>query len=465
MIIGKLIFTNVLGYYGLELCLKDTKYKIYPITNRLTALGCDILLVSLFYFRDILNMEKFLRDTGLKMRKGKPIIIAGGMQATITPELVAEMVDYVFVGDGEEWLEKILDGLYEKKMPDEICPFIFKKGMPILPEPCEAPIVKPLAYKHSALKKVDGARKRKDGIQQSRMKKCSNLYRIEVARGCRHKCPFCVMSHLKKYREASIEDLKNIINDIPEHSSTSFFAPDRAAHSKWPEISQMIKGRNLVDYGQDVRLEHMEKIDEEHVTIGLEGISYKLRKSIKKNYSEELIFRKFKDFMTTGKRPHWGGKISIYYIADLPGEEEEDWQELYEFFQKLSSENWTRHLILQPVLNPLSPKPYTDLFEAEIHPFRNYEARWQKFCRGGDGNSRWGFKIIEYRTWNCWDRVLDAIIHRGKNKGYKIISLLADKPLIKLIFDWDKAEKSSRQLLKICHDFDLSEETLFGGKT
>lgn len=458
-LIGKLIFSSVLGYYGLELCLKDTKQTIYNVTKE-TASGFDLILISLFYYRDVLLLEDFLRASGLKDKR-TAILLAGGMQSTITPEIISILVDYVFIGDGEEHLENILneyiqDGTFTNK-------YLYS-GKGLIPSPAVAENIKPIAYMHSSLKHISASNKRKGGIQQSKDKKASTLYRVEIARGCKYKCPFCVMSGLKPYREVNKEEIFKCIESIPSRKMASFFAPDRASHKYWDEIQNRIKEKNIIDCGQDVRLESLLKIENESATIGIEGLSLKLRKSIGKNFSTDFIFDRIKEFCTTGKRKHWGSRLSLYYIADLPGECEDDFNEFKELLEKLSISDFTRHTLFRFILNPLSPKPFTKLKDAEIHPFINYDRKWKTILRGGDGNSRWGIKIVEQRVWLCYERILDAIVHRGGKKGYEIIKDLKKRNLTKIYMDWDKSERASNIIMNRCNDIGLSEDILFKGK-
>jgi len=452
MIIGKLIFSNVLGYYGLELCLKNIKKTVYIVNNK-TASACDLLLVSLFYYRDILYLENFIRKTDLT----QTTILAGGMQATITPQLIAEMVDYVFIGDGEEHLENIINEYINNKTITN--KYVYHKNMETVPKPAIASKIKPFAYFHSALKSVNTYNKRKKGIQQSRMKKMKSLYRIEISRGCKFKCPFCVMSSLKPYREANYQDIKSVLNDIPFKKVVSIFAPDRASHSKWDQISSDLK--NYIDIGQDVRIEKLNKIESESATVGIEGPSARLRKLVKKYYSNEFILEKIKQFCTTGKRKHWGAKLTLYFIADLPTETWKDYDDIKELFVKLSEAQWSRHLILHPVLNPLSPKPYTALYDAEIHPFRNYDKYWKTLLRGGTGNGRWGIKIVEHRIWLPFERILDAIIHQGKIKAYNTINKLPKIYLTKIPYDWNKSYNIGKQILDLASKNGLNKKQLF----
>ena len=456
--VGKLIFSKTESYYGLELCLYKAN-RTGLVVDSITARGCDVILASLFWYRDVLNLETFLRKSGLKGKKRgeKPIIIAGGLQATVTPKLLAEMVDYVFIGDGDDYLGKILDDIERGEKPSSN--FLYSKGMDSVPEPAECPLTAFL-YEHHGLSDSREPRKKKEKIQKHIMRRCSRVFRLEIARGCKFKYPFCLMSGLKGYREVPTAEIIKKIKEIPQGSMSSVFAPERTSHSGWKEIQEAIVKQNIRDYGSDARLENIEKVDSDSVILGLEGVSYRLRKSIRKNFTDDFIIEKMKAFCESGRRLKFGAKISVYYIADLPGETEEDYREILDFFRRIESENWSRNLCLVPVLNPLSPKPFTSFKDVVIHPFRNYPEKWQKIMRGGTGERRWGFRIKEYKVWGCFERVIDTIVHRGEGNGYRIIGNLNDRLLKQVPEEWETQEKISREILKKCDSVGLTDEKL-----
>jgi hypothetical protein len=346
-------------------------------------------------------LEKFLLDSGLKNRKNGPIIMVGGMQATMTPMVFAEMADYVFIGDADDHLGLILDQIEQGERPT--CEFLYSKGMSSVPAPSEC---KPSAF---ALNK-GGARE---------------TIRIEIARGCKHKCSFCALSGLKSYREVPFCDLETVIRATKGKKSLVLFAPERMCHSEWEKITALIKELGVHDLGQDVRLERLPQLESQTAIVGIEGLSYKLRKSIKKNFTDKFILSQIGE---------WVGKqrgictLGMYFIADLPGEVPEDWTECFSLFEAIEKENWSRKINIRMALNPLSPKPFTTFYGQTIHPFRDYAGKWEDFQRRG-GGGQWGFRIKESIVWPESDRVLDAIIEKGGALAYSVVKKIPYKYL------------------------------------
>lgn len=384
LIIGKLGFGKDEFFYGLELCLSRAGRTAYPVTPK-TAKAVDILLVTAFWYKDLYLLAQFLEDAGIDLRKSsRPRILIGGMQATMTPRAFAEFGDWVFVGDGDDHLGPILDAIEAGREPDN--PYLYRRGDTETPRPAEC---SPTAF---VLRK-GGAR---------------DTARIEIARGCVYKCHYCALSGLKPFREVPVEAVLAALAGVPRRSPVVLFAPERTQHSKWAEIQRALADGGWRDLGQDVRLENLHQIAGATANIGIEGISYRLRKAIGKPFKQTYLLDRVGDWVASRKGV---AMLSAYFIADLPGEDESDWEECRGLFEAIERADWSRRLTLKPVLNPLSPKPFTPLADAAIHPFRDYQGRWSALLR--KGGSQWGFRIVETLVWPPSDRILDVVVQRG----------------------------------------------------
>lgn len=405
---GKLIFGINAFQYGIELCFSKAGIQA-EVVRPDNALKFDVIFISLFFYGNIYELEYFLRVSGLKQRKkGKPLLICGGMQPTVTPELVAEMCDYVFIGEAEDCFTEIVKNIEAGKSLEGIAG-MYWKGKKTIPEPVYVDKLTPFWLLHAA----------KDGGA-----------RLEIARGCKHKCKFCLLSNLKPYRELDFESIKKCVIDIKRKGAThtSLFAPERTEHSRWEDIQSLIISMKLRESGTDARLEHIHRIRHRNkVRFGLEGISYKLRAEVGKPFTEDFIIKKMREFT---ERQTNIAFFYIYFILDLPGETEEDWQEFYDFFCRLESEDWSRRITVGPVFNPLSPKPFTPYYKnVVVHPFRDYQKKCTNFLRKND--EHWGFRIVEANVWGSWERILDAIVHYAGARGYKVIESINTKYLKK----------------------------------
>jgi hypothetical protein len=401
LILGKLVFGKDGLNYGLELCLARAGLKAYPVTEQ-TACGCDILLVSMFWYRNVYELAAFLRRAGIKRGSGKPWILAGGMQATMTPEAIAGLVDWVFVGDADDHLAGVIEEIGSKGQCTHL--HVYKVGDASIPKPA---VCKPSGF--SILTNEDGPA----------------TLRCEIARGCKYRCAFCCLAGLKPYAEVPYAELESQIR-AARGKRCSFFAPERICHSAWPEIKQALLRNDCHDMGQDARLEHLQEVEGASVTFGVEGLSERLRRSIGKPFSDDMILERLGRFVETRKNI---ARVSVYFIGGLPGETEQDWAACWTLFERIGKADWSRRLVLCPVLNPLSPKPYTRLRDAHIDLMRDYGPDWMRLLRRNGG--QWGFRIVETLVWGPMDRTMDAIVQRGGKSVSDIIALLPVKTMIK----------------------------------
>jgi hypothetical protein len=209
-------------------------------------------------------------------------------------------------------------------------------------------------------------------------------------------------------------------------------------HSEWHEIKAALKRYNCHDMGQDARLEHLQEIDGASVTFGLEGLSERLRKSIGKPFSDAMICERVGQFVESRKNV---ARVSAYFIAGLPTEDEADWEAGWSVFEQFGKAEWSRRLVLCPVLNPLSPKPYTRLADAHIDLFADYGARWSRLLRRDGG--QWGFRIVETLVWGPLERTMDAVVQRSGAAFASIASMMPTKTMTKLppVKDREQAAK------------------------
>lgn len=430
MIIGKLCFDESMRedqFYGLELCLARAGRTAHDVragttmdkTVAVAAQACDVLLVTTFWYRDAYLLEGFLRQSGLKERDGRPYVLVGGMQATMTPRVFAAMADAVFIGDADDHLGGILDALEAGREPDSA--YLYRAGDAIVPEPA---VCAPSAFPF-----LKGGKR--------------NTARIEIARGCKYKCAFCALSGLKPYQEAPWDQIKQSL-DITYPVGVSVFAPDRTQHSQWDRIKRYLRRTRRQDFGQDARLDHITEVDGNSVTVGIEGLSERLRRSIGKPWSNETVTQKLGQFVET--RQGAMAYANTYFIGDLPGEGDDDWAEAEDLFERIEREAWSRHLVMRPILNLLSPRPFTKLADAPVHIWRDYKTRWQRFLAGEGRGKQWGFRVlVRTAVWPAIDRLMDIIVTRGGDMAYKVIDAMPRWMLLNTTFakGWRKnvAEK------------------------
>jgi radical SAM superfamily enzyme YgiQ (UPF0313 family) len=432
MRIGKVCFGKDDFQYGLELCLKNAG-RTAAIATPATASYFDVLLMTAFWHKDWWLFYDFQKRAGISKYEKKPLIIIGGMQATLAPESFSALAHYVFIGDGDWELKKILDDIEQGRDPES--KYLYNGGGTI-PEPCEVESI---------------------GVYPMHKGGRRDVVRIEVARGCPYKCAFCALSGLKKYREAPTNKILNAISESYEGGNkvVSCFAPDRQSHSGWEEIQSRLQRHKIHNLGMDARVERLPTYKKKNAVCGVEGLSHKLRKLVGKSWTDEKIL----DYIDRWQQLNDIGilYLGMYFIADLPGEEEKDWEEGKIFFEKLNNCEWSSRLNMSLTMIPFSPRKFTRLADAIVHPFRDYETKW-RLIENNNGKC-YRFRVAPSMLWGAYDRIQDNLVQRG---GAGIIKV-ADAINYKY---WTKRPKLdqriivAKEMLKIANENGITNEKL-----
>jgi hypothetical protein len=248
------------------------------------------VLVSLYWPEQLYNFIRWRYSHVMRNKK----VIVGGNYPTTSPAAVAPFCDAIYLGDGDGW-----DGRDDS--------FIAVKGSPR--KRSIAPHISPYLY---------------EDLQQSRRSF------VEISRGCKNKCLFCQYGWLKPYRECDYQDIAMNI-DRARTKSVRVFAADRFQHSAYNSIRGLMEKRGKADTGSDVSIKFLLKHPEylkytNKVRVGIEGLSYRLRKMVGKDYDDSEVVRFCTLVADAGIK-----SLDWYMIYGLPTETERD----VEHFKKL----------------------------------------------------------------------------------------------------------------------------------
>lgn len=331
------IINSINGAADIELFNEKQPYSIKT---------ADVILFSLNWFDDILAFCKFLKTYGVKPKNGQTIIIGGS--AATNPRILSGLFDYAVLGDGEVVMQDLIESLKNGDDPSKL-----------------TGVVKDGAFESDKLltnKTIPANAYIED--------RGNNTARIEIARGCRFRCPFCQIGHIKPYREQPIEIVEHLLKTSPT-KSVGLFAPDRSGYSKIKQLEQTCRRLGKHNTAEDMRLDSLKKIGSiSKLKFGVEGFSERTRKEFKKVKTNSDLVEGLRYIFQDAKKPN-GKKhttATVYMIGDLPGESPNDTDEFYSALQDVDrycSGTFTMFL----TMNSFSPKPFTPYARKGIHPY------------------------------------------------------------------------------------------------
>ena len=353
--------------YGLALAMSSldpaSLFRVTPKTAKLV----DYLLFSCFWWEHTWILADFMRRAGIKKNSAnRPRIIVGGFNS-FNPAPLSCYADFVVCGDGEGMIEKAVAG------ENDGINFTWNN----------VPKLKPF-------------------INQT-----SSITRMEIARGCRFRCKFCAVAHLKPYRELSIDDIESCLK-LVKTKRVSLFAPEPTLHSQDEEITALCHRYDKIRVDSDVRLDRLSKRSDSVPRVGIEGISEKLRRSVNKPYSNQQIIEAVKQAISDGRRG-----LFMYFILDLPGEVDDDWAEFAQLLKDIGRVPGASKFLLKPSPSVFLPTPHTPMEYEGIHWDRPYGQKWETFFGRGDARQWEALMAERARVFSPAMRILSMVSTRA----------------------------------------------------
>lgn len=376
-LIGRVTFGRDELTHGLMLCLDDIQRERLVIATPKTARYCDWLVFSAWWWEHTYLIADFLRRSGIKKSdEHRPRIVIGGFN-TFNPVPLLGMADFVVVGDGEGALARLLAG---------------EKSSNVL---------------------VDGDTSVEWGHAEALRPFCLNLpktgtSRIEIARGCKFRCAFCAVAHLKPYRELPVEGFVEALRHATEKRIVAF-SPEPTLHKKNNLITAICERVGRKRFDTDVRLDRLDLRTSAVPRVGIEGMSERLRRSIKKPYTDDYIVERVEQAIASG---HHG--LHAYFILDLPGESQEDADALRALLHRLGKLKGASDFTLIPSPSVFMPNPHTPMQYEAIHWDRPYKRVWTDIFGRGSGKRQFEMSVAERtRVFSPGMRLLSMVSTRA----------------------------------------------------
>ncbi|MGA2316931.1 MAG: TIGR03960 family B12-binding radical SAM protein [Thermodesulfobacteriota bacterium] len=428
---------------------RNTQTPLFSLESQKPLSSFDILAFSISFENDFLNILTLLDLAHIpsesRLRDEKhPWVIAGGVAVFLNPEPISEFFDLFILGEAEEVIGEFLEVCRQtlsdkgKRRKDD---FLRNLGGV---EGVYVPKFYRVTYaengKIEAMDPESGFPrqvKRRWVPKLDQFPTQSTLFTpdtefkemalVEMNRGCPRGCPFCAACFVyHPFRNRSLSLLELISKEalLKEHR----IGLTGAAVSDHPQLLPLCQsilsqqgGISLsslrVDAVTPSLIQCLRKSEEHTVAIAPEAGSERLRRMLKKGYTEEEILKTIHTLVENGL-----SQIKCYFLIGLPSEIDEDVEEILFLAKRIrhqilsDQKNQKKRWRLVLSVNPFIPKPATPFQWVPLEEAGELKKKLKMIQRGVQGER--GMEMIyDLPKW----AYIQALFSKGDRRVGKIL--------------------------------------------